>query len=181
MQTNYDPRVDARYAEASKRWAAAAIMLVVLAALALLWWFVDSYYGADGVRVAGVTLGILVLVLIVIGVGWLVQATATDMAVRHHNNVLNGLVAFQREDDRGEVARTVASGVAGVLKSGNQLDRTVLAMAGRLGKQQANAVVQGRLADSRQQQAAQAQQEERGWWNVPATFDDDSGEIPTGW
>lgn len=179
-QYNYDPREGIKYAEASKRWANLAILLVVLGACYLLYLFVRSYYGDDGVRIFGVVLGVLGLVLIIVGIGALVQFIAYRMTMGHHENVLNGLVRFQEADDRGEIARTVAGGVAGVLKSGNQLDRTVLTMAGRLAQGQTSALLQDRRRDE-QQQAQQAEQE---FWQVQPQFDDDNaqhGQAPQGW
>jgi hypothetical protein len=177
---SYDPREGIKYAEASKRWASLAILIVVIGLLVLLWWFIDSYYGPDGVRVVGMVIGLGLLVLFVIGVGYGVQAISTSLSQRHHDNVLRGLVAFQREDDRGEVARTVASGMAGVLKSGNQLDRTVLTMAGRLGQQQAQAMVRGQLADQQRLAQQQTEQQAQSWYDVPAQFEDDTS-LPPGW
>ena len=178
----YDPREGIKYAEASKRWALLGILVVAIGMLALLWWFVESYYGHDGVRVVGIVIGVLLLVLFVIGVGALVQFIATSLAQRHHDNVLRGLVAFQREDDRGEVARTVASGVAGVLRSGNQLDSRVLTLAGRLGQQQAQAMVRGQIADQQRLGQQQAEQQAQSWYDVPAQFEDDTpAGMPPGW
>jgi hypothetical protein len=157
------------------------MFLAIVGLLALLWWFVDSYYGADGVRVAGVVLGVLGLVLVVIGVGALVQFMAYRMSMQHHDNIFRGLVRFQEADDRGEIARTGANAVASVIKSGNQLDRTVLTMAGRLAAGQTTAIVQ---ADRRaqQQQTVDAEQE---FWRVEPRFDVDDNEphdrIPDGW
>lgn len=168
-----------RVAEASKRWAILWIYLAVIGTLGLLWWFVQSYYGDDGVRVLGLVLGVLALVLIVIAVGWLVQATATGMAVRHHNNILTGLVRFQQADDRGEVARTVAAAYGGVLRSGNQVDAQVLRLAGQFGRQQAQALTQAQGAQQRQQAQLEASEQERGWWSVPAQFQEE--EAPPGW
>ena len=103
--------------DASRRWATLGILVVVIGLLVALWWFVQSYYGDDGVRVVGIVAGIGLVFVAIIGLGFGVMAIATGLAQRHHDNVLRGLVDFQREDDRGEVARTVANGVAGVLKS----------------------------------------------------------------
>jgi hypothetical protein len=180
-QYNYDPREGIKYAEASKRWANLAILIVILIACYLVYLFVDSYYGADGVRIFGAVLGVLGLVLIIVGIGALVQFIAYRMTMQHHENVLEGLVRFQEADDRGEIARTVAGGVAGVLKSGNQLDRTVLTMAGRLAQGQTSALLQDRRRDEQQQ----AQQAEQQFWTVQPQFDEDDsqpqGRAPQGW
>jgi hypothetical protein len=182
MPDNYNPNEGIKYAEASKRWATLAILLVLIGACYLVYLFVESYYGADGVRIFGIVLGILGLVLIIIGVGTLVQYIAYRMTSDHHDNVLRGLVAFQREDDRGEVARTVASGVAGVMRSGNQLDRTVLQMAGRMAQGQITANSQAQRRDQ-QQQLTDAEQQ---FWQVRPQFEDDNtiephDRMPPGW
>lgn len=180
-QYNYDPREGIKYAEASKRWANLAILLVLLGACYLVYLFVRDYYGDDGVRIFGVVLGILGLVLIIVGIGALVQFIAYRMTISHHETVLDGLVRFQEADDRGEIARTVAGGVAGVLKSGNQLDRTVLTMAGRLAQGQTTAIVQAQRRDDQQQ----AQQAEQQFWQVRPQFDEDDAQsqdrTPPGW
>ena len=181
-QINYDPREGIKYAEASKRWANLAILIIFLVACYLVYLFVRSYYGDDGVRVFGIVLGILGLVLIIVGIGALVQFIAYRMTMQHHDNVLTGLVQFQEADDRGEIARTVAGGVAGVLKSGNQLDRTVLTMAGRLAQGQTTALLQDRRRDEQQQ----AQQAEQQFWQVRPQFEEDDntppqGRAPQGW
>lgn len=179
-QYNYDPREGIKYAEASKRWANLAILLVFMGACYLLYLFVRSYYGDDGVRIFGIVLGILGLVLIIVGIGALVQFIAYRMTMGHHENVLNGLVRFQEADDRGEIARTVAGGVAGVLKSGNQLDRQVLSMAGRLAQGQTTAITQAQRRDEQQQM----QQAEQQFWAVRPQFDEDDaqqGQTPQGW
>ena len=64
-------------------------------------------------------------------------------AMQHHDNVLNGLIQFQRADDYGEVARSVANGMSGVMRSGNSLDARVLQIANQIAKQQ-----QTQLTDS---------------------------------
>lgn len=179
-QINYDPREGIKYAEASKRWANLGILLVILGACYLVYLFVRSYYGDDGVRIFGIVLGILGLVLIIVGIGALIQFIAYRMTMRHHETVLDGLVRFQESDDRGEIARTVAGGVAGVLKSGNQLDRTVLTMAGRLAQGQSTAIVQA----SRRDEQLQAQQAEQQFWAVRPQFDEDDSKptnVPPGW
>jgi hypothetical protein len=178
---DYDPREGIKYAEASKRWATLAILLVLLGACYLVYLFVQSYYGDGGVRVFGVILGVMALVLIIVGVGALVQFMAYRMNMQHHDNVLRGLVAFQREDDRGEIARTVASGVAGVLKSGNQLDSRVLTIADRMARGQTTALVQAQRRDERQQQ----QDAEQQFWQFQPRFEDDNvssdDRTPPGW
>lgn len=173
MNPGYDRTGDIEAARTSRRWATLGLSVLCVIVLVLIWLFVDSYYGADGVRLVGIILGIALLIAAIIGIGVGVMFVASGMTMRHHDNVLGGIVAFQREDDRGEVARTVASGVAGVLRSGNQLDRTVLTMAGRMAQGQTQAMLTAQRQDDRQQ-LAQAEQD---WYQVPAQFD----ETPSGW
>ena len=180
-QYNYDPREGIKYAEASKRWANLAILLAILGACYLLYLFVDRYYGDDGVRILGIVLFILGLVLIIVGIGALVQFIAYKMTISHHNNVLDGIVRFQEADDRGEIARTVAGGVAGVLRSGNQLDSKVLTIADRMARGQTSALVQAQRRDE-QQQAQQIEQQF--WTGMQPQFDEDDNaatNIPPGW
>jgi hypothetical protein len=178
-QYNYDPREGIKYAEASKRWATLGISIVALGGCYLLYLFTQSYFGDDGVRILAIVLGILGLVLIIVGIGALVQFIAYRLTMGHHETVLNGLVRFQEADDRGEIARTVAGGVAGVLKSGNQLDRTVLTMAGRLAQGQTSALLQDRRRDEQQQ----AQEAEQQFWQVRPQFEEDDvpPQAPQGW
>lgn len=175
---NYDPREGIKYAEASKRWANLGILVVILGGCYLVYLFVRSYYGDDGVRIFGIVLGILGLVLIIVGIGTLVQFVAYRMTMAHHNNVLDGLNRFQESDDRGEVARTVATGVTGVLRSENTLDRQVLSMAGRLAQGQSTAIVQAQRSAQQAQQVDAEQQ----WYRVQPQFDEaDDDNIPQGW
>ena len=49
------------------------------------------------------------MILFIVGLGFGVMWAASRLAMRHHDNVLQGIVDFQNADDRGEVARTVGS------------------------------------------------------------------------
>ena len=167
---NYDRTGDIEASLTSRRWATLGLALLAVLVAVLTWFFIDSYYGADGVRLVGIVLGLAVVIMLIVGLGVGVMFVASGMTMRHHDNVLSGLVAFQREDDRGEVARTVASGVAGVLRSGNQLDSRVLTTANRLAQGQTQALLTAHRQDERQQQT----QAEQDWYHVPAQFDDAS-------
>jgi hypothetical protein len=149
---DYDPREGIAYAAASRRWAAVAIFMLAVLLLVLLWWFVKAYWGDDGVRLVAILLGLFTLAAGIIGLGAGTFAVTYRLTAGHHDNVLNGLVRFQEADDRGEIARTVAGGVAGVLRSDSQLDRKVLDWAGRLGTGQAQAIIAGQLPDKQQAQ-----------------------------
>lgn len=132
----------------SNRWATLGIVVVVLAALAGLGWAVDRYFGEGGVRVllvgVGLLLALAVIYLMAIGVSVVFGRQAMD----HHDNVLQGLIQFQRADDYGEVARQVASGMSGAMRSGSQVDARVLQVAQQIAKQQV-----AQLTDGQRQQA----------------------------
>lgn len=132
----------------SHRWATLGIVIVVLLALAGLGWAVDHYFGEGGVRVMLVAVGLVALVIIIYFMAIGVSAIFGRQAMQHHDNVLSGLIAFQRADDYGEVARQVASGMSGAIRTGNQVDARVLQVANQLSSYR-----QAQLADSQRQQA----------------------------
>lgn len=134
----------------SNRWATLGIVIVVLLALAGLGWAVDRYFGEGGVRVFLVAAGIAVIVLLVYGLSVATAAIYGRMAMSHHSNVLDGLIQFQRADDYGEVARQVASGMSGAMRSGNQVDARVLQVANQIARQQV-----AQLTDGQRQQGQQ--------------------------
>jgi hypothetical protein len=130
----------------SHRWATLGIVVVILLALAGLGWATDHYFGPSGVRVLLVGAGLLTLLAIIYLMSIGVSAVFGRQAMQHHDNVLNGLIQFQRADDYGEVARSVATGMSGAIRSGNQIDARVLQIANQIARQQ--------LADSQRQQPA---------------------------
>lgn len=152
-------------------WAKVALTLLAILATAALIWMLDHYFGADGVRIFLITVGIVAIVAIIYILAIGVSAIYGRHAMAHHNNVLQGLIAFQRADDYGEVARSVATGMSGVIRSGNTLDQRLLTMADRM------ALRQHRLADAQQRQAdANATADnEAAWYTIPADaqFDDE--------
>lgn len=133
----------------SSRWATLGIMIVVLLAVAALVWAIDHYFGGDGVRVflVGVAIFAIVGTIYLMAIG--VSAVFGRQAMAHHNNVLRGIIDFQRADDYGEVARSVATGISGAVRSGATLDARVLQVANQIARQQ-----QSQLADNQRQQAA---------------------------
>ena len=139
--------------ETRSNWAPVALTTLFLLAAGMLVLFVDRYFGGDGVRLVAVVFGIMVLILFTVGLGFGVMWLASRLAMRHHDNVLQGIVDFQNADDRGEVARTVASGISGAIRSGTQLDRSVLQLAGSMARQQANAIVAARQPAAQPQAA----------------------------
>lgn len=124
---------------ARSRLGLALILMLLLGFLVALYLFVNEYYGEEGVRLVGVVLGIGVLVLLIIGVGALVQFIAYRMSIEHHDNVVRGLVHAQQADDRG----------------GNQVDGQMLRMADRLSRE--------RMSLAQQQYEAQRALEDRRW------------------
>ena len=132
---------------ASHRWATLGIVIVILLALGALGWAVDHYFGAGGVRVMLVAVGLVTLLAILYLMSIGVSAIFGRQAMQHHDNVLQGLIAFQRADDYGEVARQVASGMSGAIRTGNQVEARVLQVANQLSSYR-----QAQLTDSQRNQ-----------------------------
>lgn len=135
----------------SNRWATLGIVVVVVGALGGLGWAVDRYFGAGGVRVLLVGVGLLLALAVIYLMAIGVSAVFGRQAMAHHDNVLQGLIQFQRADDYGEVARQVASGMSGAMRSGNQVDARVLQVAQQIARQQVAQLTDGQ----RQQQQGQ--------------------------
>ncbi len=160
--------------QTSNRWATLGIVVVCILAAALLTWAIDNYFGADGVRVFLIAAGIVAIVGIIYLLSIGVSAIYGRQAMAHHNNILEGMVAFQRADDYGEVARSVANNMGGVLRSGNSLDGRIVTLANQLARQQTQAMLTAERSNQRQL-TADAQ---RDWYSVTgAQFDD----VPAGW
>lgn len=169
-----DYEVQSQRSSAATLWGLVALLVVVVGVAALLWQFVLAYFGDDGVRVVAISFGVFVLVMSIISVGVIVMWISTWITQRHHDNVLRGLVRFQEADDRGEVARTVAGGVAGVLRTSNQVDSRMLTMADRLSRER----LQMHQTQQAQQQAQlQAAADERIWRDAGAV----DGEVKYEW
>jgi len=153
----------------SNRWALLGIISVCIMAVACLTWAVDHYFGADGVRIFFIACGIVALVVLIYVLAIGVSAVYGRIAMRHHDNVLQGLVAFQRADDYGEVARSVANNMGGVLRTNNTLDGRIVTLANQLARQQAQALI----AADRNQQRQSSADAERDWYSAGgAQFDD---------
>lgn len=152
----------------SNRWATLGIVIVILLALAALGWAIDHYFGGDGVRMFLIATGIAVIIILVYALSVLTTAVYGRMAMSHHDNVLSGLIAFQRADDYGEVARQVASGMSGAIRTGNSLDARVLQVANQLSQAQ-----QRQLID------AQRNQPQSPTWAIsePATLPADADDF----
>jgi hypothetical protein len=95
----------------------------------------------------GVAVFAIVAAIYLMAIG--VSAVFGRQAMAHHNNVLRGIIDFQRADDYGEVARSVATGISGAVRSGATLDARVLQVANQIARQQ-----QAQIADSQRQQPA---------------------------
>lgn len=131
----------------SHRWATLGIVIVILLALAGLGWAIDHYFGSQGMRIFLIATGIAVIVILVYALSIATAAIYGRMAQSHHDNVLQGLIQFQRADDYGEVARQVAAGMSGAIRTGNQVDAKVLQVANQLSTYR-----QAQLTDSQRQQ-----------------------------
>lgn len=134
----------------------ALLIITVCAFIALCWYF----FGPIGGKIA---LGGLVAILVFLS-GWLVVMSSINAISNVYRDAMNTIVEFQAADDRGEAMRHLAN----VVKSGNQLDKSVLSLAGNLAKGQARALVDHRSA---QMQAQEQQSIESEWWNVPSFGD----------
>lgn len=160
--------------QTSNRWATLGIVVVCILAVVGLTWAIDHYFGADGVRFWLIACGLIAVLAILYLLSIGVSAVYGRMAMNHHDNVLQGLVAHQRADDAGEVARSVANSVGGVLRSGNSVDGRILTIANQLARQQTQALLSAERGNQRQITA----DAERDWYNVGgAQFDD----VPAGW
>ena len=146
-ELDYQMEIEGR--RTSARWATLGIILVLILAMAALVWAIDHYFGAQGVRVFLIAVGVLAIVLFIYALSLGVSAVYGRQAMAHHNNVLRGIVDFQRADDYGEVARQVASGMGGAIRSGANLDARVLQLANQIAQQQ-----QKQLGDSQRNQSA---------------------------
>ena len=176
MSNNHDPDLQHEIAalRTSQRWATLGIVVVCILAAAGLGFAIDHYFGAGGMRIFLIAVGILATVVVIYLLSIGVSAVYGRQAMAHHNNILDGLVAFQRADDYGEVARSVANNMGGVLRSGNSLDGRIVGLANQLARQQ----VQALQAADRTQQRQLTADAERDWYNpAGAQFDD----TPAGW
>jgi hypothetical protein len=132
----------------SQRWATLLIVIVIVAGLTALVGAVDRYFGGDGVRILLIAAGVAAVIGVIYALSIVTAAIYGRMAMQHHDNVLSGLIAFQRADDYGEVARQVAGGITNVMRSGTNLDARVLTVANQIAQQQHR-----QLIDSQRQQA----------------------------
>lgn len=130
-------RMEIERLRASNRWATLGILLLVVLALAGLLWVIERYFGGDGVRVFLIVAAVFAVVAAIYLMAIGVSAIFGYQAMAHHNNVLRGIIDFQRVDDYGEVARSVAQGISGAVRSGTALDARVLQVANQIARQQA--------------------------------------------
>lgn len=131
---------------------AALLLFAVGAFIGLAWYFFDR---------TGGMIAFFVIVVLTIGlIIWLMVMGSINSVSNIYRDAANTFVDFQSADDRGEVMRHMAS----MMKTGNQLDKSVLLLAGNLAKGQAKA-----LTDSHynEQRMLEDQQMTEQWWNVP--------------
>lgn len=139
---------------------AIGLILFAITGIFGLCWYV---WGRDGIKVALYLFGGTGLLFF----GWFIVMGSINSVSNIYRDAAMTIVEFQAADDRGEVMRHMAT----MVKSGNQLDKTVLSLAGNLAKGQARALTDSHHA---QQQQAQQQAIETEWWNVPS-FEVDNG------
>lgn len=130
----------------------ALLLFAVGAFIGLAWYF----FGQTGGMIAFFVIVVLAIGLII----WLMVMGSINSVSNIYRDAANTIVEFQSADDRGEVMRHMAS----MMKAGNQLDKSVLSLAGNLAKGQAKA-----LTDSHynEQRLLEDQQMTEQWWNVP--------------
>lgn len=130
----------------------ALLLLAVGAFIGLAWYF----FGQTGGIVAFFVVAILSVGLVI----WLMVIGSVNVASNIQRDTAHMLVDFQSADDRGEVMRHMAN----MMKSGNQLDKSVLSLAGNLAKGQAKALTDSHYNEQRMLEQSQENEE---WWNVP--------------
>lgn len=132
------------------------LIALVLLILVLIVGTCAYFWGELGAKIAFITLGAVLLILL----SWAIVMASINRVSYIYRDAAETIVNFQAADDRGEVMRHLAT----VVKSGNQLDRTVLSLAGRMANGQAKALVDGQRRQSTQdeQDTVDAQ-----WWNAP--------------
>lgn len=132
------------------------LIALVLLILVLIVGTCAYFWGELGAKIAFITLGAVLLILL----SWAIVMASINRVSYIYRDAADTIVNFQAADDRGEVMRHLAT----VVKSGNQLDRTVLSLAGRMANGQAKALV-----DSQRQQVEQDEQDavDAQWWKAP--------------
>jgi hypothetical protein len=132
------------------------LIALILLILVLIVGTCAYFWGELGAKIAFITLGAVLLILL----SWAIVMASINRVSYIYRDAAETIVSFQAADDRGEVMRHLAT----VVKSGNQLDRTVLSLAGRMANGQAKALVDGQRRQSTQdeQDTVDAQ-----WWNAP--------------
>jgi hypothetical protein len=132
------------------------LIALILLILVLIVGTCAYFWGELGAKIAFITLGAVLLILL----SWAIVMASINRVSYIYRDAAETIVNFQAADDRGEVMRHLATAV----KSGNQLDRTVLSLAGRMANGQAKALVDGQRRQSTQdeQDTVDAQ-----WWNAP--------------
>jgi hypothetical protein len=140
-----------------------ALILALLGAFVGVAWY---FWGEFGAQVAFLFLCAVFLILL----SWAIIMASINRVSFIYRDATDLIVNFQAADDRGEVMRSLAN----VVKSGNQLDSSVLRLAGNMAKGQARAIVDSerRLLTTTQPEAPKMD-----LWNM----DSDSVENFPGW
>ena len=130
----------------------ALLLFAVGAFIGLAWYF----FGQTGGMVAFFVIVVLTIGLII----WLMVMGSINSVSNIYRDAANTIVDFQSADDRGEVMRHMAT----MMKAGNQLDKSVLSLAGNLAKGQAKALTDSHYNEQRLLEQNEVNDQ---WWNVP--------------
>lgn len=138
------------------------LVALLILFLALLVGVCAYFWGEMGAKIAFIVVGAILLILL----SWAIVMASINRVSFIYRDAADTIINFQQADDRGEVMRHLAT----VVKSGNQLDRTVLSLAGRMAQGQTKALVDGHQRQAQQDEQAAIDAE---WWNTPEFGDID--------
>jgi uncharacterized SAM-binding protein YcdF (DUF218 family) len=154
----YDRRVAAQ-AEASAQWASVFKLFLILVAAAGFVWVLWFAFGITGLQFSLIA---LFVVGCVVGI-WLLMMAQHGRIAQLVTEIIENIVAFQRADDQGEVARTAIAAWGNAQKGGQQLDGRLLQVASMIGKAKAEGEIAAyearQLVDGHRQQTAQTAQQ----------------------
>ena len=147
----YDRRVAAQ-AQASAEWARTFKLLLILLAVAGLIWVLWYAFGTPGLQFGLIAAFVIAVVL---GV-WMLMMSMHGRTADVVTETVQNLVAFQRADDQGEVARAAIAALSNGQRGNTQLDSRILQLAGVIGRAQA----QGQIAAHRAASTIDAQRQQ---------------------
>ena len=154
----YDRRVAAQ-AQASAQWASTLRLFLILVAAAAFVWVLWFAFGVTGLQFSLIA---LFVVGCVVGI-WLLMMAQHGRIAQVMTETVDNIVAFQKADDQGEVARTAIAAWGNAQRGGQQLDGRLLQVASMISKAQTKgeiAAIEARqLADNYRQQTAQTAQQ----------------------